>query len=97
MEAPRLGVESELQLPAYTTGTATLSPDLHCSLQQHQILNPLSEARNLTRILMDISQVFNLLSHNGKSYSFTRAVSTIFPICQISHTLFSRQHLGNNQ
>ena len=26
MEVPRLGVESELQLPSYTTGTATLSP-----------------------------------------------------------------------
>ena len=26
MEVPRLGVESDLQLPAYTTATATLDP-----------------------------------------------------------------------
>ena len=44
MEVPRLGVELELQPPAYTTGTATqdLSHvcDLHHSSWQHQILNP---------------------------------------------------------
>ena len=28
MEAPRLGVESELQLPAYTTATATRDPQV---------------------------------------------------------------------
>ena len=43
MEVPRLGVESELQLPVYTTATAMWDPscacDLHHSLQQHQILN----------------------------------------------------------
>ena len=50
MEVPRLGVESELHLPAYTTATATQDPscicDLHCSLQfvAMPILNPLSEA-----------------------------------------------------
>ena len=52
MEVPRLGVKSELQLPAYTTATATwdLSNicDLHHSSQQHQMLNPLSEARDCT-------------------------------------------------
>ena len=36
MEVPRLGVELELQLPAYTTATATANlssiRDLHCSL-----------------------------------------------------------------
>ena len=68
MEVPRLGVKSELQLPAYTTATAT--PDLShiCNLcrsfQQCQILNPLSKARNETCILMDTSQVLNLLNHN---------------------------------
>ena len=50
MEVPRLGVHSELQLPTYTTATAMrdLSPicELCHSLQQHQILNPLSEARD---------------------------------------------------
>ena len=48
MEVPRLGIESDLQLPAYTTATATqdLSRvcDLHRCSWQHQILNPLSEA-----------------------------------------------------
>ena len=53
MEIPRLGIESELQLPAYVTATAMqdLSHvcDLHHGSQQRRILNPLSEARNRTR------------------------------------------------
>ena len=61
MEVPRLGVESELQLPAYTTATAMQDPssicDLHCSSWQHQMLNPLSEAGDGTCVLMDTSQV----------------------------------------
>jgi len=55
MEVPRLGIELELQLLAYTTATAT--QDLYCSLSQDQILNPLSEARDPTHVLMDTSQV----------------------------------------
>ena len=61
MEVPRLGVESELQLPTYTTARAMqdLSHicDLHHSSWQRWILNPLSEARDQTRILRDTSQV----------------------------------------
>ena len=57
MEVPRLRVESELQLPAYTTAIAMPDPshiyDLCCSLQQCWILNPLSEARDQTHILTD--------------------------------------------
>ena len=57
MEVPRLGVESELQLPAYIIATAMLDSscicDLRCSLQQRWILNPLSEARDRTGILID--------------------------------------------
>ena len=53
MEVPSLGVELELQLPVYTTTTAT--PDL--SSRRCQILNPLSEARDQTHNLMDPSQV----------------------------------------
>ena len=49
MEVPRLGVESELQLPAYTTATATWDPrhvcHLHHRSQHGHILNPLSKAR----------------------------------------------------
>ena len=59
MEIPRLGVESELQLLAYATATATRDPsrvcDLHHSSRQHQILNPLNEARDGARVLMDAS------------------------------------------
>ena len=55
MQVPRLGVQSELQLLAYTTATATLDPscicDLHHSSWQRQLLNPLSEARDQTCIL----------------------------------------------
>ena len=50
MEVPRLGVESEMQLLAYATATAMPDPicvcDLHCSSQEHHILNPLSGARD---------------------------------------------------
>ena len=71
MEIPRLGVESELQLPAYTTATATqdLSRvcDLHHSSGQRQILNPLNKARDGIHVLVDISQVLNLLSYKGNS------------------------------
>ena len=54
MGAPRLGVESELQLSAYTIAIPDQSHicDLHCSLQQRQILNPLSKTRDRTRNLM---------------------------------------------
>ena len=72
MEVPRLGIESELQLPAYTTATATRDPscicDLHHSAKQHRILNPLSQARDQAYVLMDTSQVRNLLSHNRNSW-----------------------------
>ena len=53
----------ELQLPAYATATATATQDLSsfCDLYhgswQCWILNPLSRARDQTRILMDISRV----------------------------------------
>ena len=71
-EIPRLGVESELQLPSYTTATATsnLSTtwDLCCSVWQHWILNPLSEARDRTYTLMDTSWVLNPPSHNGSAF-----------------------------
>ena len=65
MEVPRLGVESELHPPAYTTTTAM--PDwshicnLHPSSQQGQILNPLS-----SWILVGLFP----LSHNKNSKSF---------------------------
>ena len=55
MEVLWLGVESELQLPDTATATAKLDPshiyNLLCSLWQHQILKPLSEAKDRTCIL----------------------------------------------
>ena len=60
MKVPRVGVELELQTLAYTTATA--APDLSClcnlhhSSQQCWILNPLSEARDRTCVLLDPSQ-----------------------------------------
>ena len=55
MEVPKLGVI------AYATATAmpdlSCICDLHHSSWQRQVLNPLSEARDQTRILMDIGQI----------------------------------------
>jgi len=50
MEVARIGVKSELELPAYTTATAM--PDLSCVCDLHHsswqcwILNPLSKGRD---------------------------------------------------
>ena len=67
MEVPGLGVKSELQLwLVYTIATAM--PDLssicnlHHSLRQCQILNPLSEARDQTYFLRDTRDV-SFLTH----------------------------------
>ena len=57
----RSQVISELQLPAYTSATATQNPsrdcDLHHCSRQGRILNLLSDARDRTCILMDTSQI----------------------------------------
>ena len=49
-EVPRLGIESELQLSAYPTAIAIQDLSRVCNLPhsswQHQILKPLSEARD---------------------------------------------------
>ena len=73
MALPGLGVELEPQLPASTTAAAaaTDTPEpnhngyLRLGLQQRQILNPLSETRDRTHILMGTSWVLNPLSHSG--------------------------------
>ncbi len=68
MEVPRLGVESELQLPAYTPATATQDPSRVCELarpdpyttnssRQRRIINPLSKGRGRTRNLMVPSRI----------------------------------------
>ena len=59
MGVPRLGVELELQLPAYTTAIATPDPRLVCnthhSSRQPWILKPLIEAKDRTCVLLDTS------------------------------------------
>ena len=58
MEVLRLGVKSELQLPAYTTATdLSCICDLQHSSWQHQILDPLRKVRDGSHILMDTSLV----------------------------------------
>ena len=62
IEVPILGVELELQLPAYATATEMpdLSHvcDLHHSSWQLRVLNPLSGTSDRTLILMDTSQIY---------------------------------------
>ena len=83
VEVPGLEVETERQLPAYPTATATWDPSHICnephlwpthSLWQHWILNPLNEARDRTRILTDILSVLHPLSHNRNS-----AIGFLYP------------------
>ena len=71
MEVPRLGAKSELALQGYTTATLNSSRicDLYHSSREHQILNPLSQARDRTHVLMDTSCTLNTLSHNCNSKS----------------------------
>ena len=57
MEVPWLGVQSELQPLAYSTAIATW--DQWYSSRWCWILNPPSEARDWTPVLMDLSWVIN--------------------------------------
>ena len=63
MEVPRLGIKSELLLPAYAIATAIAMLDLshicdlHHSSRQHQILDTISEVRDGTCVLMDGSHI----------------------------------------
>ena len=61
LKVPRLGVQSEPQLPAYATGTSRATSELHLQpaphSRQHQILNPLNKARDWTWNLMIPSRI----------------------------------------
>ena len=90
-EVPRLGVESELQLPAYTTATATQDLscicDLHHSSWQHWIPDQLRKARDRTHILMDTSRVRFNCATTGTPYfikcgSYHKyPLGNLFPYC----------------
>ena len=73
VEVPRLGVELELQLPAYTTATAMRDSSCNCNLHHSswecQTLNPLSETRDQTHILKDTSQVCYRWAMTGTLFS----------------------------
>ena len=77
MEVPRPGVESKLQLLAYTTATAMQDPRLICNLHlsswQLQILNPLRQATEILNPLILSPHGYqlgsSLLSHNRNSKS----------------------------
>ena len=89
MEVPRLGVKSELQLLTSATATAKPVPshifDLYHSSRQPQILNPLSEPRDRSHILMDTSQVLNPLSHNRNSWKDVLISETCGPSILYTH------------
>ena len=81
MEVPRRGVESELQLLAYNPATWDPSCvlDLHHSSWQHQIPDPMSEARDQTYVLMDPSQIHFHCTTTGTPY--TQDLDSTLSIC----------------
>ena len=82
MEVHRLGVQSKLQVSADATATATwdLSHvcDLHHNSRQHQILDPLNEARNWTRHIMVPSQVHFCCAMTGTPQEWFESKSSCF-------------------
>ena len=93
MEVPRLGGKSELQLPVYATAMAT--QDLNCIFNLHhsswqcQILNPLSESRDWTHVLVNTSHIRFCCAKTGTQQSFLRAHSTIWTLMLASAILES--------
>ena len=71
---PWLGVESELQLPTYTTATATWDLSCICSLyhgsRQCGVPDLLSKTRDQTRILVDTSQILFCWATIGTPFFF---------------------------
>ena len=101
MEVSRLRVESELHLLAYTTAIAMWDPscicDLHHSSQQHQIPDPLSKARDQTRILIEFFSaapqrvfcvVVVVIFHDHLSQAFLPHNTEIFVIPNMFHAVY---------
>ena len=109
MKVSRLGAESEMPLPAYTTATATLDLshicNLHCSPWQRWILNPLSKARDRTCVLMDTTQVhyhrdtMEMFMGLYPHISRLEMLQDLGWVSEVLHWLPSRYHLCalNNQ
>ena len=57
IDVSTLAAKSEPHPPAHLTATATADPSHICNLHHSQIFNPLNEARDGTRILVDTSRV----------------------------------------
>ena len=89
MEVPRIGVELELQLPAYTTATAMLDPswvcNLHRSSQRCWILNPLIEAREQTHVLLGTSWFVNHWDTTGTPLLHILKLVLKFFIMRLNH------------
>ena len=80
-----------LQMPAYTTAIAMPDPSLNCNLhhraRQCQILNPLSEARDRTRILMDASRIhFRRTTAGTANFALKLHSSVIFGVPTSLHS-----------
>ena len=89
------GVELELQLLAYTTATARQDPshicDPHHSSHQHQILNPLSKARDQTHVLMDLVR-FVITEPQWELMNYTLFKSWILQYVNHTLTFKSKQY-----
>ena len=74
MEVPRLGVQSELQLPATAKATATRNLSHNYALHQHsrqlQMPSLLREARDGSCILMDTSRIHFCCTMTGTPLVF---------------------------
>ena len=68
-EGPRLGLNRSYSCHSHSNAVPSGICDLCRSLQQHQILNPLSEARAKARAPWRLCRVLDPLSHNGNSSS----------------------------
>ena len=81
VELPRLEMESDLHLPAYTT--TTLDPsgicNLHCHLQKCWSLTHWARPGIKPTSSQRQRQVLNSLSHNGNSYDKFLILISFFP------------------
>ena len=71
----RMRARAASHSPSYSNSGSERVCDQYHSSQQLWILNPLSEARDRTCILMDTNRVLNWLSHNGNSRKFLEGMN----------------------